>query len=190
MRYIETIKIINGTILNIELHEQRVLMSIGRAIDLNLSIPPKYRVGVVKMRIIYDSNKIHSVNYYNYTLPKINTLKLVCCDGIDYNLKYENRDSINDLTAQRGGCDDILILKNNLVSDTSFCNVIFQNCNGLFTPKTPLLKGVKRQQLIESGVIKEINITKDNVLSYNKIYLVNAMIEIGEIEIDVENITV
>ena len=187
MRYIETIKIVNGTILNIELHEQRILRSIGRAIDLNLSIPPKYSVGVVKMRIVYDYDKIHSINFYNYILPKINTLKLVCCDDIDYHLKYENRDSINELTAQRRGCDDILIIKNNLVSDTSFCNVIFKNDNGLFTPKTPLLKGVKRQRLIERGIIRELDIAKDNILSYNKIYLVNAMIEIGEVEIDVVN---
>ena len=190
MRYLETVKIENGIILNIELHRQRILRTIGKIIDINFPIPSKYSVGVVKMRIVYDKDGINNISYNHYILPKINSLKLISCNDIDYHFKYENRDCINFLTAQKESCDDILILKNDLISDTSFCNVIFKNENGLFTPKIPLLKGTKREYLIKNNIIKEANISKEEILSYDKILLINAMIEIDEIEINVKNITI
>ena len=90
---------------------------------------------------------------------------------------------------QKGDCDDILILKNGLISDTSFCNVIFENREGFFTPKRPLLKGVKRELLIKDKVIEELDITMDNIQSYDNIILINAMIEFNEISIDIKNIS-
>lgn len=190
MRYIESIKIENGTIVNIELHSERILRTIGECIDLNLHIPPKYSVGVVKMRVVYDKEGINDISFSSYTLPKIESLKLINCDDIDYSLKYENRDYINLLTSQKGSCDDILIMKNGLVSDTSFCNIVFQNKNGLFTPKTPLLKGTKREYLIQKGTIKEADITSSDISLYDNILLINAMIEINEIDIKIQNIAI
>lgn len=189
MRYLETIKIESGIISNIELHEQRMLRTIGRVIDIGLPTPPEFSDGVVKMRVVYDKYGINNISYNNYVLPKIKSLKLIYCSDIEYNFKYENRDYINYLTAQKGDCDDILILKNGLVSDTSFCNVIFKNKNGLFTPKTPLLKGIKREYLIKNSTVKELDIRACDISSFDKIVLINALIEVNEIEIDTKNIT-
>ena len=229
MRYLETIKIENGIILNINLHQQRIVRTIGKFLHIDIPVPDEYKIGVVKMRIVYDKDSINEISYSHYTLPNIHTLKLVDCDlvnsdvennlnsnvknnlnsdvennlnsdvekqinsnikyNIEYDFKYENRDCINNLMIQKGDCDDILILRNGLISDTSFCNVIFENREGFFTPKRPLLKGVKRELLIKDKVIEELDITMDNIQSYDNIILINAMIEFNEISIDIKNIS-
>ena len=85
--------------------------------------------------------------------------------------------------------DDILIVKNGLITDSSFCNIIFKNEEGLFTPLNPLLKGTKRQYLLDKNIIKEREIYLQNLNEYNEVILINAMIDIEDnINLKVENI--
>lgn len=128
-------------------------------------------------RIIYDENEIKEVTFSHYKQPKIETLKLIECSNIDYHFKYEDRSKINELMLQKEDCDDILITRNGEISDTSFCNVVFQNNEGLFTPDTPLLKGTKREYLLNKGIIKERRITIDALQKYYNIILINAMVD-------------
>ena len=63
----------------------------------------------------------------------------------DYSFKFSNRKAIDDLLKFRNGCDDILIVRNGLITDTSYSNVVFRKDNMYFTPNFPLLNGTKRQ---------------------------------------------
>ena len=82
--------------------------------------------------------------------------------------------------------DDVLIVKNGFVTDTSFSNVVFRQDDRLFTPDTFLLNGCKRQELISKGTIEERKISLDDIKSYQCCYLINAMLDIEDNPFDVE----
>lgn len=175
MRLIETIKIVDGKCLNIDYHSQRASCEIPLP-----SIANEFCRGVVKWRIVYENGLPFENHMMHYQKPKISSLALVDGSGIGYSKKYENREKIDKLMTLRGSCDDILIVKDGMVSDTSFCNIVFESKFGLFTPSTPLLRGIKRQKLLDEGVIEECRITVEDIPKYRKAYLINAMIELED----------
>ncbi|MBE9488343.1 MAG: aminotransferase class IV [Bacteroidetes bacterium] len=187
--YIETIKIENGIVRNLEFHNKRVINTIGKTINLTPDIPEEHKKGVVKYRVVYDINGIKEISFSPYTIKKIRTLKIVENNDIDYSKKYENRSSLNSLLEKKETCDDIIIVKDGFVTDTSYCNIIFKNEKGLFTPSTPLLCGTKRAFLLKEGIITEKDIRSEEIKEYQHIILINAMIELTDnITIDKNNI--
>jgi 4-amino-4-deoxychorismate lyase len=111
----------------------------------------------------------------------INSLALAEHNTIDYTYKYHNRDDINKLQALHSERDDILIIKNTFVTDTSFTNVVFRDHAGkLYTPKSTLLAGTKRNQLLKAGIIHEKEIKMSDIGSYVGLYMINAMIDIED----------
>jgi 4-amino-4-deoxychorismate lyase len=189
MKLLETIKFENGKFANIELHQERInrswidLYGSENKIDL-VSVLEMFQANsqksytnhkIYKCRIVY-SKTIQSIELLPYTLPKIKSLKLVLDDSINYNFKFENREKINQLFAKRENCDDILIVKNGLITDTSFCNILFFNGKKWLTPEKPLLKGIKRQLLIDSEIAETANISFSDLHNFTKARLVNAMI--------------
>lgn len=192
MNYLETIKIADGHPCNLEYHFKRMEHTIGCRLPLypeschpfDLQLSPEFCSGLIKCRIVYNSSAILSISYLPYHLPIIKSLKPVECNNLDYKFKYEDRSLINALrSANCSTAEDILIIQNGFVTDTSFCNVVFENNLGLFTPSTPLLKGTKRQYLLNTGQIQECPITYDSLNKYNRILLINAMIDLSDISI-------
>lgn len=74
-------------------------------------------------------------------------------------------------------------MKNGLLTDTSFTNVAVFDGERWLTPKHPLLLGTKRASLLERQVIKEADISVETLMNAQKVSLINAMIDLGEIEI-------
>ncbi|MEG1580770.1 MAG: aminotransferase class IV, partial [Bacteroidaceae bacterium] len=103
-------------------------------------------------------------------------------DKLDYHFKYEDRSRMNALKSTHCTLagEDILILQDGFVTDTSFCNVVFENRRGLFTPSTPLLHGTKRQYLLDTGRIQACLIRESEILQYENVYLINAMIDLQD----------
>jgi 4-amino-4-deoxychorismate lyase len=96
---------------------------------------------------------------------------------------------LEELFKLRAKADDILIIRNNLVTDSYYCNVAFWDGSSWLTPNDPLLRGTQRARCIELGLIKEQEITKEDIYTFEKICLFNAMIPFEEkIEIDIKNI--
>jgi len=184
---LESIKIVNRQFQSLNYHQARVdyaltkIFGIKKKPDLKkiLSIPKTIGPQTFKCRIIY-GKKIESIQFIAYQPPQINTLKLVRCDDIDYTFKYANRSPIEKLFAQRETCSDILIVKNNLITDTSFCNILFFNGKKWLTPESPLLKGTKRQQLLDAGKIEPATIFVNDLQHYQKFMLINAMLDFDE----------
>ena len=52
----------------------------------------------------------------------------------------------------------MFLVKNNLVTDSTISNLAFFTGKEWLTPKYPLLKGTKREELIKKGALKEENI--------------------------------
>lgn len=189
MIYIESIKLIDGVFCNLSLHIDRMKHTVGKVFFLDLLVPETYRKGIVKCRILYNEQGVKEVTYQPYTLPNIQTLRIIEDSDIDYSQKKLDRSSIDCLMSQRKNSDDIIITQNGSFTDTSFCNVVFESEDGLYTPKIPLLKGTKRQFLLNLGIIKEREITSQDLNQYIRVYLINAMIDLEDkLCVEIKNI--
>ncbi|MDQ1268165.1 MAG: 4-amino-4-deoxychorismate lyase, partial [Campylobacterota bacterium] len=81
------------------------------------------------------------------------------------------------LYAQRGECDDVLIVKNSLISDTTIANIAFFDSRRWVTPRAPLLKGTTRERLLRDGKIFEADIAINDLEKFSHVALMNAMID-------------
>jgi 4-amino-4-deoxychorismate lyase len=90
----------------------------------------------------------------------------------------------------RGDCDDILIVKRGMVTDSSYSNVVFRGSYGNWvTPATYLLPGTRRASLIQQGLISETDISINDITKYTELKLINAMMGLDDTEgIPVKNI--
>ena len=71
--------------------------------------------------------------------------------------------------------EEIIIVKNNHITDTSFSNLLFLKGKDWFTPATYLLNGVQRQHLLKKKKIKEAEITLQNIREFSHFQLINSM---------------
>ncbi len=176
---LETIKIEDGAVCNLDYHQKRcdksrkILFNCDDILELSVSIKAPKK-GIYRCRILYN-NKIHSIEYLPYTAKKIKTLKVIS-STIDYSYKYANRDALNTLLTTHDDVDDILIEKEGYLTDTSISNIAFYDGVQWFTPTTPLLEGTMRAKLLDEGFLKTKNIRKENLSSYTQVALMNAMI--------------
>ena len=194
-RLFETIKVLNGAVQNIEFHNKRLNRS--RAMLFNRSdlielrdfivVPREYREGIIKCRVTYATD-IDMIKYERYVKRNISTLKIINCDGIDYAHKYCDRSGIDRLFALRGGCDDIIIVKDNRITESSFCNLVFDDGTKLFTPDTPLMRGTKRNRLIAEGIIVQDRIGLKDLKLFKAVHLINAMLDLNECRVEIDNV--
>jgi 4-amino-4-deoxychorismate lyase len=194
-RFIETIRLKDGVTNELRYHEERMNQSVEEVLhaklkfDLknalsSLNFPPK---GLHKIRLVYDT-EIRSLEITPYRRQEIRQLKIVYDNTISYHYKFENRIELENLFNQRDDCDDVIIIKNYQVTDASYANLIFKKGDQWFTPKTFLLNGTTRQQLLERKIIIEEKITINNLYRYEKVKLINAMLQFNGPEIDVSQI--
>jgi len=184
---VESLKLKNGVIQHISYHQKRLDRAIdelfpeAKKIDLAgiISIPEKCHSGVYKVRVLY-GHSVDKIEIEPYVFRKIQSLKIVYHESIDYHLKYSNRQILNELFALRGNCDDIIVIKNGFVTDSFAANLLFFDGEKWLTPETSLLKGTKRQFLLDQGIISEAEIRETDIRNYQKVGLINAMIDFEE----------
>jgi 4-amino-4-deoxychorismate lyase len=194
-RFIESIRLENGVISNHKYHQDRVNMVFKAVfpacnpISLNeyLRNQELPDVGLFKCRLIYDTD-VRFFEMLPYQMRQIHSFKLVEADVESTHFKPEDRNLINLAYAQRGECDDVLIVRDGLITDSSYCNVAFYDGKIWKTPRIPLYYGTRRASLLDSGLIEEADIPADSIHLYQKIMFFNAMIPFGELEIEL-NIT-
>ncbi|WP_229208574.1 aminotransferase class IV [Dyadobacter psychrophilus] len=129
-----------------------------------------------KCRLSYN-DEIEVIKWEPYSPRTIRKIQRVYDDTVDYRYKYDDRDELNTLFAQRKDADEILIIKNGLVTDSFYCNVAFYNGDAWYTPNSPLLPGTQRAFLLESEKITEERISEDDLRNFSKIKLFNAMVD-------------
>lgn len=194
IKFIESLKVFESEFANIELHQERInltlnMFSISRRLNLkDINIPKSNTNSIQKCRIIY-SNNDSIISFSDYRPKKIESLKLVFDDSIDYCFKFENRERINQLYNMREGCSDIIIVKNGLITDTSFTNLVFFDGKDYYTPSSFLLNGTMRQKLLIDKKIKEKKIGYNDIKDYKTVFLINCMNSIEDnLSISIENI--
>ena len=180
----ETLCIENGKIQNIDLHQARYERSLREyygksAVKIfnlfSLIQPPALLQNrLIRCRINYN-DKTTQIQYFEYHRKIYRTFQPVICDDIEYCLKYTDRSLINKLFAQRGTCDEIIIIKNGKVTDCSIGNLIFRQGKKWYTPDTPLLLGTQREILLQEGKIQDTTIFQEDIVNFDEIKIINAM---------------
>ncbi len=182
--FIESIQIKNKVFQNIDAHNERFNNTRSRhfnakdvvLLENKIVVPDYLSEGLYKCRIIYGENII-STEFTPYQPAKIQSLKIIAHNEISYSFKYEDRVLLNELWGKKGKCDEVLILKNNLLTDTSYANIIFFDGEKWLTPAHPLLRGTKRNLLLREKIILEEEIGIRDLAVFKKAMLVNAMLD-------------
>ena len=191
----ETVKVQNRRLQNIEAHNlrvansRRILFGVETMMDLRdfITLPDGLDGGIYKCRIVY-AQTVQQIELLPYIPQRIQTLRLVLNDAIQYEHKYLDR-SFFDKLSQCANADDILIVQHGLITDSSFANVVFYDGKNWVTPTRPLLFGTKRQILLERGVIQQREIAYTDLNRFTHAALINAMLDLGDIPfISTENI--
>ena len=187
-RLVETIRTEDGQLLNIGFHNERLIRSLndvfGFKTEINLkklvTVPEAANKGIFKCRIEYD-REIGKIEFLPYTVKPVRSLKLVEDNDIDYRYKFIDRSAIDRLMDRRAECDDIIIVKNGYLTDSSYANLVFLNRSGEWvTPSTYLLPGTRRASLLLAGLITETLISFSDLENYIEVKLINAMIGIED----------
>ncbi|NPA55987.1 MAG: 4-amino-4-deoxychorismate lyase [Epsilonproteobacteria bacterium] len=171
--FIETL-LITDKIQNLALHNKRLNKTRkhfynAKYINLkdHLQVIPNTRV-----RVTYDKH-IRHVEYFPLQQRYFQTFTLAH-SNIIYDFKYQNRDELNALKSKNA--DEVIIIKNGLVTDTTISNIAFFDNTQWITPKQPLLKGTKREELINKGLLIKRDIPYTQIHKYSKLALINAIL--------------
>lgn len=197
-QFVETIKIKGGEARAIAYHQERLertlwhffpsLCNATSMPSLEKLVAPTADMDFYKARVVYGEQGVKDITYAAYAMREIKSLQVVENDAITYDYKSADRSSLNALVAQKGNCDEIVIVKHGLLTDTSFTNLAIYDGNHWITPKRPLLLGTKRAALLDKGIIQEADITLNDLRNAVKVSLFNAMIEFGEREVPIGNV--
>lgn len=188
MRLIESICVIDGKVRNPDYHQKRMDDSVFgcfgvknklKLADLisEIRFPAE---GKFKLRILY-SKKIESIQLIQYLPRDIRSFQLISDDQISYNYKKEDRSDFEILMGETDA-DEIIIVKNGLVTDSSFSNLIFFDGQKWLTPAQPLLRGTMRSFLIDHHEIEEAEISVDDLKKFSRFKLINSMLSPAETE--------
>ena len=180
-RFIESIKIEDQKAFLLDLQQQRVnqtLAHFGKVGSIDLAKIFKKlehdEDGLYKLRIVYDLDKKFTTQLIPYAIPEIENFQLVENNSYDYSFKFEDRKEFERMKT-KAKTEEIIVVKNNHITDTSYTNILFLKGKEWFTPTTYLLNGVMRQHLLHEKKIKETEITLQNIKEFSHFQLINAM---------------
>jgi 4-amino-4-deoxychorismate lyase len=210
-KFIETIRIEDGALVNFKAHLQRMQTTVAETFGGELSayeisseiVENKLKTAaadalqsgaILKCRILYGS-AVESITFAPYTPREVRSLTLVeAPDDLDYHLKYQDRSALTELQSQRGDSDEVIIVRRGVITDTSYSNLLIHSAKGLLTPASTLLNGTMRQYLINTKKATPVELSPDDLLPGNPlgitaVSLINAMLPPGRVApIAVENI--
>ena len=122
-------------------------------------------VARLRGRLVYDLRGEASFSLVPYTPRRIETLRLVHDDHIDYAQKRTDRSALDACFARRCGADDVIIVRHGLLTDTTVANLALFDPHTArwYTPAAPLAR-------------------------FTRLRLFNALLGWGECELPVEAI--
>ncbi|HMQ48277.1 MAG TPA: aminotransferase class IV [Saprospiraceae bacterium] len=180
---IETIRLENGILHNLQFHQARMdrsrqdLFQLSEPLSLakSIVIPAGVAKGLYKCRVIYDTI-LRSIAFESYRVRPVRSLQLVISDPLNYEHKWLNRSGLLRLYEQRGQADDVLIVKNGRLTDTTYANIALYDGHKWYTPAEPLLAGTRRAALLEAGELEMAAIKLEELRLFKKIRLINALL--------------
>ena len=180
-QFIESIKVEDQEIYLLEFHQKRVEQTFahfGKEGSIDIAKIYKHlehdEDGLYKLRVIYDLDKKVRTQMIPYAIPEIEDFQLVENNSFDYSFKFEDRKELEKMKI-KSKAEEIIIVKNNHITDTSFTNLLFLKGKDWFTPTSYLLNGVQRQNLLKQKKIKETEVTLQNLKQFSHFQLINAL---------------
>ena len=196
-QFVETICIKDGKARNLGYHAERLNRTISRFFknmapvteaDLLHDIPTT--VGLQKARVVYGAEGITERSFAPYSMRTIKSIAVVEDNNISYTWKSTDRSKLVKQREKAPWADEVIIVKDGCITDTSYTNICLYDGNEWFTPDTPLLHGTMRQYLLDKGQIKERRINIADLGHYKAVSLINAMMELGEMLIPIDKIKI
>lgn len=185
-QFIESIKVEDQEIFLPEFHQKRVDQTFAHfGKEGSIDIAKIYKQldhdgdGLFKLRIVYDLDKKVRTQMIPYAIPEIQDFQLVENNSYDYSFKFEDRKELEKMK-MKSKAEEIIIIKNNHVTDTSYSNLLFLKGKDWYTPSTYLLSGVQRQHLLKQKKIKETEINIQNIKQFSHFQIINAMNDFNE----------
>ncbi len=187
-RLIESIRIYNGCAELLARHQQRVksaylhIFNSTSPLALNkiIALSPPPGSGLYKLRVEYEENSFE-MEYIPYSTPEFRGYRLVNIPSdFDYRFKYADRALFDLITRETEPGMLPILVRDGMITDSTFTNLVFRKGDTLFTPITPLLKGVQISKLIDDGSVKPSIIAQADIKLYDEIIPTNAMNPLGE----------
>ena len=131
LQFIESIKVEDQKVFLLNRHQQRMtetFLHFGKVCEINLQELFKElqhdENGLYKWRIVYDLNNVYKAQMLPYAISKLDDFELVTNDDLDYSFKYLDRKMLDSIKS-KSNASEIIIVKNNSITDTSFSNILF-----------------------------------------------------------------
>lgn len=185
MEFIETVLVKNGKIQNLNYHLKRMKKT-AKFFKWKMKNEKwkieneELKIDNARVRITYSYEGIRNIEIFPLKKRTFKKFKLVKIN-YNYNFKYKNRKKFSILHSQFPEFDEFILIKNNLITDTTISNLAFFTGNEWITPKYPLLKGTKKEELLKKGFLKEENIHIYDLPYFKKMAMINAIIGFQEI---------
>ncbi len=129
--------------------------------------------GLYRCKLLYGP-AIGAVTLTPYRRRRYRSLQ--CIDAeISYSYKSTDRSAIDALFSRRGESDDIIIVRDGLLTDTSIANIALFDGLHWYTPEVPLLEGTMRASLIDAGLLRTRRIDRGFLRKSTEFALLNAM---------------
>jgi len=185
----ETVRIEEGAPLHLRYHNARLnrsrktLFGASRELDLSDFLMDRPAHGVWRCRVFY-TLYIEKVEYLPYVPVRRRRFALAEFGG-EYAFKYADRRSLELLLRSRPEADDLILVRDGMLTDTTTANIALRKKGEWLTPRHPLLPGTVRARLLEEGLLREADISCDELRGFEELALMNAMIgfrKIGRVE--------
>jgi 4-amino-4-deoxychorismate lyase len=189
--FFETIRYSNSVAENLFFHQQRVGLTFihyGKTINLDLLqidfksdaiLYGAVNDCVYKCKIMYDLKGKYTISFEPYQIRPIKTFTILDIGTNEYSIKLTDRTWINDYV-KSVETDEVIFIKDGLLKDSSYANIVLFDGREWITPANPLLLGTKRALLISEKKITEKEIHVGQLKEYTTLKLINAMMHWDE----------
>lgn len=184
--YFETLLAQDGSVRHFEYHRQRMertLRANGLTVphsdwfvrlEQELAGLAKERESPSRLHVDYDGST-WSVQTGSAPSRPIRTLRLVEDNRISYPYKSTDRSQLDRLFALRGEADDVLIVKEGHLTDTSIANLLLLRHGEWFTPRQLLLLGTTQVRLVDELHLQFVPIAPRELECYEQLWIINAL---------------
>lgn len=186
-QFIESICCVNNSLRNLEFHQARLNRThrhfFPEAQPLSLAkdieIPSHLTNDKYKLRVLY-AETIQEISFQPYQPHPLQSISFAPIDSsFDYSHKSTDRSYLSTLV-NNYQTDDLILIKNGYITDTTLANLVFFDGYQWVTPTTYLLKGCMRSWLLSTGQIIEKEIRPEDLIHYQSFKRINAMMSLEE----------
>lgn len=193
-RFIETIRLVDGVPQLLLYHEQRIVRTLAEGgqrppfvlsalVDAIIEDCGQSLEGVYKLRFEYDASAVYVPSCVPYKPREVRRLIPCPIDSLGaYRHKWADRSGLavpSEVQAQLDAdpTAEVVFTYEGRLTDTRYSNIALLNHEGSWlTPDTPLLRGVMRQSLLDSGRIREAPLNSEDLAHCQAFRLINAML--------------